>query len=261
MAVMATPETVAILLPGVFAAGVLTGVAGFGFAVVGTMALAAVIDPATAVAFMIVPILSVNLSLARDLSSTELRTCGRRFGPLIGATLVGTVAGMAVLESLPEAPLRVGLGAISLGFVVTAQDVVPVPGISRVKSGCFVETPTAMVGVGGLSGLVFGATNVGVQVIAYLRSCDLEHRLFVGVVALVFLGVNAIRVGAAGLLGLYPSSTIVLLSVATAVPAVAGVAVGKRFRDRVGERWRRAVVFGLLTAIGLRLVMGGLGVP
>ena len=62
---------------------------------------------ATAVVFMIIPILAVNLSLVRDLSREELRTCSRRFGPLIGAALVGTVVGMAVLSRIPTAPLPV----------------------------------------------------------------------------------------------------------------------------------------------------------
>lgn len=243
----------------VFSAGALNGVAGFGFAIVGTMALATMIDPATAVVFMVVPILSVNLALVRDLTAPELRTCGERFAPLILAALVGTVVGMVVLQRVPAPPLKIGLGLVSLAFVVSVQDVVPLSGLSRVQEGCFVETPLAMVGVGGVSGLLFGGTNVGVQLIAYLRSCKLSHGLFVGVVAMVFLGLNGIRVAAAGVLGLYPSSTFVAGSLAATMPAVGGVIVGKRFRNRIGERHRRLIVLGLLTVIGIRLVWSGLG--
>lgn len=251
---------IGVIVLAVLVAGAINGVAGFGFALVGTMALATVVDPATAVVFMIVPILAVNLSLVRDLSAAQLRTCGRRFAPLVLAALVGTLAGMVVLERLPDGPLRVGLGVLSLGFVASVQQFVPLPGLSRARDRCFVETPLAMVGVGGVSGLLFGSTNVGVQLIAYLRSCNLSHGTFVGVVAMVFLGLNAIRVGAAGVLGLYPSLTIALVSVAAVVPAVAGVAVGKRLRDRIAERHRRAVVLGLLTVIGVQLVLAGIGV-
>ena len=251
---------VGLLIVAVLVAGAINGIAGFGFALVGTMALAMVIDPATAVVFMIVPILSVNLSLVRDLSTAQLRTCGRRFAPLVLAALVGTLAGMVALERLPEGPLRVGLGVLSLGFVASAQRVVPLPGLSRARDRCFVETPLAMAGVGGVSGLLFGGTNVGVQLIAYLRSCNLSHGTFVGVVAMVFLGLNAVRVGAAGVLGLYSSSTIFLASLVAAVPAVAGVAVGKRLRDRIAERHRRAAVLGLLTVIGVQLVLVGFGI-
>jgi hypothetical protein len=87
-------------------AGVVNGIAGFGFALVGTMALATVIDPATAVVFMIAPILAVNLSLVRELSVEEVRTCGRRFGPLVVGALVGTIVGLVVLDSIPQARSR-----------------------------------------------------------------------------------------------------------------------------------------------------------
>ena len=251
--------TVALMTLVILVAGTMNGLAGFGFALVGTMALATVIDPATAVVFMIIPILAVNLSLVRDLTREELRTCSRRFAPLIGAALIGTVVGMAVLSSIPTAPLRVGLGLLTLGFVATAQRRIPLPEWSAGGIGAFAQTRAGMLGVGGISGLLFGGTNVGVQLIAYLRSFDLSHGLFVGVVALVFLGLNGIRVGVAGLLGLYPSQTILFASVVAAVPAAIGVAVGKRLRVTASERSRRLVVLGLLTVVGFRLVGGGLG--
>ncbi|PSQ31002.1 hypothetical protein BRD16_04355 [Halobacteriales archaeon SW_6_65_46] len=240
-------------------AGATNGLAGFGFALVGTMALATMIDPTTAVVFMIIPILAVNLSLVRDLSREELRTCSRRFRPLIGAALVGTVVGMAVLSSIPSGPLRVGLGLLTLGFVATAQRRIPVPERSSDGIGTFARSRVGMLGIGGVSGLLFGGTNVGIQLVAYLRSFDLSHGLFVGVVALVFLGLNGIRVGVAGLLGLYPSRVLLFVSVVAAVPAVIGVAVGKRLRVTVSERARRLVVLSLLTVVGFRLVGGGLG--
>ncbi len=256
------PEAVLALLVVaiVLVAGAVNGLAGFGFALVGTMALATLIEPAAAVVFMIVPILSVNLSLLRELSTGELRSCASRFAPLVLAALVGTVAGLVVLDWLPENPLKVGLGLVSLAFVVSAQKRVPVPGLDRAKEGCFVESTPAMIGVGAVSGLLFGGTNVGVQLIAYLRSCDLSHGVFVGVVAMVFLGLNGIRIGAAGALGLYPSLGFALASVGVALPAVAGVAVGTRLRERVAEQHRRTAVLGLLTLIGVRLLLAGFGV-
>ena len=254
------PVVIVTLIGVVLVAGAINGVAGFGFALVGTMVLATVLDLATAVVFMILPILVVNASLVRDLTARELRVCGRRFAPLLAAALVGTSAGMLVLDLLPETPLRVGLGVVSLAFVVSAQRAVAVPGLGRLREGCFVETPTAMFGVGAVSGVLFGGTNVGVQLVAYVRSCDLSHALFVGVVAMIFLGINAVRVVAAGALGLYPDSLVLVASLAAGVPALVGVVIGKRLRPHVSERRRRIVVLGLLTVIGVRLVLAGVGI-
>jgi uncharacterized membrane protein YfcA len=245
----------------VFVAGTINGVAGFGFALVTTMTLATVIDPATAVVFIIVPILAVNLTLAGELSEKEVETCVRRFWPLLGSAIVGTLAGMFVLDILPEQPLRILLGLVSLAFVVSVQELVSVPGLQRAREGCFAEHPAAMAGVGSVGGALFGGTNVGVQLVAFVRSCDLSHDLFVGVVAMLFLSLNGVRVVAAGALGLYPSVLVAGLSVAAAVPAVAGVAVGSRLRDTVSTRVRRGVVLGLLTIIGFQLLRVGLGVP
>ena len=260
MSIPLTPAFLGVLAAVVFVAGTVNGVAGFGFAVVGTMALASVLDPATAVVAMIVPLLAVNLSLLSELSAADIRNCGRRFAPLVVGATVGTVAGMALLDVLPDAPLRVLLGVVSLLFVASAQRIVPLPALDRATDRCFVETPSGMAGVGVVSGVLFGATNVGVQLVAYVRSCNLSHGLFVGVIALVFVGVNGLRIGAAAALGLYPDWTAVAVSVGTVAPALVGVALGKRLRVRVSERLRRGAVLGLLTVIGIRLVVGGLGI-
>jgi hypothetical protein len=241
-------------------AGAVNGVAGFGFAVVATMALATVVDPATAVVFMISPILGVNISLVGELSGEQVRTCGRRFAPLLIAAFVGMLAGLVVLDVLPDAPLRVGLGLISLAFVASVQETVRLPTLERTREACFVESSAGMVAVGAVSGIVFGATNVGVQLVAYLKSCNLSHGLFIGVTAMVFLGLNGVRVIAAGLLGLYPDSIVFIASIGATVPAVAGVGIGKRLRDRISQRLRRTLVLFLLTVIGVRLLLGGLGI-
>ena len=260
MSLPLTPVFLLFLGAIILVAGVVNGLAGFGFGVVATMGLATVIEPATAVVFMIIPILAVNLSLVRELSGSQLRTCGQRFGPLLGGALVGMLVGMVVLDSLPQAPLRVGLGVVTLAFVTSLQQAVPIPGLDRAKAGCFVESPAAMIGVGSVSGVLFGGTNVGVQLVAYLKSCELPHGLFVGVVAMLFVGLNGVRVATAGALGLYPDTTVLALSVVAAVPAAVGVLGGRKLRSVVTERQRRVAVLGLLTSIGLRLVLGGLGV-
>lgn len=260
MTVELTPFVIGLLFGVVVVAGMVNGLAGFGFAVVGTMALATVITPATAVVLMIIPILAANLTLVSELSWTELTRCGRRFGPLIVSALIGTIIGMAVLDMLPEPALRVGLGCITLGFVLSRQQAIPLPAVGIAGDAEARERPVVMVVVGSVSGLLFGATNVGVQLVAYLRSLRLSHSLFIGVVALVFVGINSVRIGAAGVLGLYPTVTVFALSVAAAVPAIGGVAVGRRLRDRLSEALRRRLVLGLLSVIGFRLVLGGLGI-
>lgn len=241
-------------------AGAVNGVAGFGFALIGTMVAATVLSPATAVVLLIVPIFSVNLSLVGELDGTEIRRCTRRFWPYALAALVGTIIGMVTLDVLPDEPLRLGLGVVTVAFVATRQTIVPVPGLDAARDRCFVESSLPMAGLGAVSGLLFGATNVGVQMVAYFKSCHLSHQVFVGVVAIVFLGINGARIIAAAGLGLYPSLSIALLSAGLAVPSMLGVAAGKRIRPRISEAHTKQVVLGLLTLVGFRLVVAGLGI-
>jgi hypothetical protein len=110
-----------------------------------------------------------------------------------------------------------------------------------------------MAAFGLVSGAVFGVSNVGVQVIAYLESRDLDRRTFVGVVAMVFLGISSVRVGTALALGLLPGDALAL-SAGAAVPGVVGVAIGRRIRPGIPEGAQRAATLALLFAIGVRLL-------
>jgi len=244
----------------VLVGGLITGVTGFGYAVFATATLASLFEPQTAVVLVIIPIVAANVSLVRELDRSGLRSCVRRFWPFVVAAAVGTVLGMLLLTRVPTAPLSVLLGALTLGYVLVAQPWVHLPGERRLAAACLVETPATTVGLGFLSGAVFGGTNVGVQVIAYLESLDLDHATFVGVVAMIFLGIGGIRIGAAWALGLYGSTGLVAVSAAAAVPGLVGVSAGRRLRPLISVAQRTAAVYVLLVVIGLRLLTAGLGI-
>jgi uncharacterized membrane protein YfcA len=247
--------TLAVVLEVVFAGGLVTG---FGYAIVATATLASVLEPSTAVVVMILPLLAANVSLVRELDRDGIRSCVRRFWPFVAAATAGTLAGMAVLGRVPAALLQSALGLFTLAYVAVTQPWLELPGEAWLADRCFAETPGAKVSLGAVSGVVFGASNVGVQVVAYLDSLDLDRSTFVGVVAMVFVGVGSVRVAAAAALGLYGDGSIVPLSVAAAVPGLVGVSVGRRLRPRIPGRVQRVGVYALLAVIGLRLVSQGL---
>lgn len=250
--------TLAVVFGVVFAGGLVTGVTGFGFAVVATATLAAVLDPGTAVVIVILPLLAANASLVRELDGDGLASCVRRFWPFVATAAVGTVGGMVALSRLPSGPLSVALGAFTLAYVGLKQPWLSLPGERWFRDRCFRETVGLKAGLGFVSGVVFGASNVGVQVVAYLQQLDLDRETFVGVVAMVFLGIGLVRVVAAFGLGLYGGDGVLGLSVAAAIPGLVGVASGRRLRPRITPGVQRAGVFGLLFVIGLRLVTAGL---
>ena len=122
--------------------------------------------------------------------------------------------------------------------------------------------PAAKLGVGLVSGVVFGATNAAVQVVAYLDSLELDRQTFVGVPTMVLVGISLLRLGAAWELELFAASdaapgSLLALSAVAAVPGLAGVAAGQRLRRRLAEGTVTAGALLLLTLIGLKLLADG----
>lgn len=257
MALSLAPADLALVAGVLFVGGFVVGLTGFGFAIVGTATLATVFGTRSAVVVMLVPVLAANVSLVGELDREGLRRCSRRFASYVGAALVGTLLGMVLLTRIPLPPLTLALGVFTLLYVGVAQDRIALPGEAFVRERCFVGSTRAKIGLGFLSGAIFGASNVGVQVVAYLRSRGLDRSTFVGVMAMVFLGISLVRVGAAAALGLYAGSALLAASLGGVLPGLLGVAAGKRARPALPAGVQRTAVLGLLTVVGLRLAASG----
>jgi uncharacterized membrane protein YfcA len=251
-------ETLVVVAAVVLFGGLVKGTAGFGYAVASTAVLATLVAPTVAVTLMIVPTLAANLSLARELGRDGLRSCVRRFWPYVLAATVGTLVGTALLDVVPTRPLSGLLGAFTLGYALLNQRRLPVPGRARLGEFC-VEDPSTSAAVGLVSGVVFGASNVAVQVVAYVDALDLDRETFVGVLSMVLVGVSTVRVGAAAGLGLY-TPDLFALSLLAAVPGLLGVAAGERLRARLPEAAVSAGVLAVLVVVGLRLLARAAGV-
>lgn len=252
------PASLALVFVVVFVGGLVTGVTGFGYAIVATASLASLLDPQTAVVIVIIPILAANISLVNELDRDGLRSCTVRFWSFVLPAAIGTVAGMLALSRIPTAPLTLALGTFTLTYALVAQPWVRLPGERTVLDFCLAETHARKGVLGLFSGVIFGASNVGVQVVAYLESLDLDRETFVGVVAMIFLGIGLVRVLAAWVFGLYDSTAFVVVSIGAAIPGLLGVQAGKRFRPRIPPRVQNLVVYVLLAVIGVKLATDGL---
>jgi uncharacterized membrane protein YfcA len=249
------PAPVLVLAAAViFFGGIVKGVAGFGYAIASTALLATFLSPSTAVVVMVIPMLVANLSLLGELDSRELRRCVVRFWPYVTTAMVGTVLGMFVLESIPTVYLTGGLGVFTLLYVVVKQPWYPIPGESLFVEYCFTSGPLAKSLLGFGSGLVFGVSNIAVQVVAYLDSLSLDRPTFVGVLAMILVGISGVRVGLAWTFGMYQTGNLLVVSVIASLPGLAGVRLGRQIRTFVPNVWEQRGVLGLLVVIGLRLL-------
>lgn len=250
-------DTLALVLVVLVAGGLVVGVAGFGGAILWTAGLATLLDPATAVVVVILPMLATNVQLVGELDRGSLSACVERFWPYVLAAVVGTLLGMALLNRIPAAVLALGLGMLTAGYVLGTQPYVTVPGRATFGDRCFRPTVRWKAALGLGSGVVFGASNVAVQVVAYLDALDLDRSTFVGVLALILVGVSVVRVAAAWLLGLYDAPGALPLSVLGVVPGMVGVAAGQRLRPRIPARYQTAGTLLLLSVIAVRLTVTG----
>jgi len=171
--------------------GLVTGITGFGYALISTTTLAILFDPQSAVLLMIIPALIANLPLLRELTHESLKRCVHHLWVFIVAATIGTLLGMVLLRRIPTGGLTLALGVITLGYVISLQDVLPAQRQHPLHES---ELDSRMhslgrfsIGLGG--GLVFGASNIGIPLVAYLDSLDLDRATLVRVVALIFLGV------------------------------------------------------------------------
>ena len=250
--------TLVLVLAAVLLGGLVKGVAGFGYAVTSTALLAVVLGPAAAVTVMILPTLVANVPLLAELGRDDLSACVKRFWPYVLAALAGTLVGMAVLDRVPQAVVALGLGLVTFGYVLTAQPYRKVPGAGALATALFTPGTRTKVWLGLVSGVVFGSTNIAVQVVAYLDRLDLDRSTFVGVLAMVLVGISTVRISAAWFLGLYGTGSLLGLSAAAVVPGLVGVFVGGRVRPAIPERYQTAGTLALLTVIAARLTTAGL---
>lgn len=248
---------VAVLFAIVAFGGLVKGTAGFGYAVAGTGLLATILSPGNAVVVMILPVLAGNLALLRELDRDAFRSCLARFWPYLAAAVPGTLAGMALLERVPTAVVALGLGLFVAAYVLLKQGYETLPGEAWLRDRCFREGTVTNAGLGLVSGVVFGASNIGVQVVAYLDALDLDRSTFVGVLSMVLVGISTVRVAAAWQLGLYGGTDLLVVSAVAVVPGLTGIAAGRRLRVRVPAAWVEGTVLGLLGVVAVRLIWSG----
>lgn len=223
----------------IFVAAFVRSALGFGDAVLAMPLLAMAVGLKTAtplVAFM-GPTISV-LILARNWRRVEFKTAGR----LIVATLLGIPVGIYGLARLPEAPLKIVLGALILLYGVF--------GLSRPGAGIKNESPWSPWLVGVTAGVLGGAYNTnGPPVVAYgvLRGWPPES--FRATLQGYFLPTGLAILAGHGLAGLWTGE--VLKAYAYALPAIVlGVFFGGLLNKKLSHEIFTKLVYASLAVMG-----------
>ena len=229
----------------VFVASFVMGLTGFGIALVAMAFLPYLMTAADAIVLLTIYALVFSLvvvvQLRRDLTP-------RALVDLTAGTLVGTLPGVWLLASLDASVLNRLIGAV-LVLVVALELRRALP--ERLSGRGW------GLGVGFLAGLVGGAVGTpGPPVIIYATTQGWSPRTMkANIMAFFVLNQGAILLGYwwAGLL----TPSVLTLTLAYALPALAGVGAGMALFGRLDPVRFRRVVFALLLVSGLVLLIRG----
>ncbi|WP_184863556.1 sulfite exporter TauE/SafE family protein [Acidovorax soli] len=231
-------------------AGGIKGIVGLGLPTVSMALLALMMVPAEAAALLIVPSLITNVwqlrpwstlgPLLRRLSGMQAGAC---LGTWLGAWVIGAPAG-----AWSRALLGIALIAYGCWGLVGARLPAVTPAVERWLSPV----------VGFLTGWVTAATGVFVvPAVPYLQALGLHKDALVQAMGICFTVSTLALAGGLALNASYPASTLVL-SAWMLLPALLGMALGTRIRQRLPAVWfRRCLMVGLL-ALGVYMVADAL---
>lgn len=238
----------------VLASGWVHGTLGLGFPLLATPALAAMMDVRSAILVTLVPTMAVNI--ASIASQPDGMASARRFAPLLGFVLAGSILGAAALAAFDPAPFRLALALLILLYLW---------GKARIPSNWLSAQPWLFMGLFGLAaGFAAGTTNAMVTVlIIYFLSLGIARPVMVPALnACFFTG----KIAQAAVLTIAGFVTVPLLwqTAPLALAAVAALLVGRRVQARIDASAYRQLLQALLLTLAVVLLFqffSGTGEP
>jgi uncharacterized membrane protein YfcA len=231
----------AALLVAIFAAllaGIVTGMTGFGLALISTPILLFVYEPRTVVVLTAIFSIFINSAVVWD-SWNEAR---RRLAlALVIPAIFGIVFGVEVLRVINPDYVRLGVGVIVVFSALLLVRDIKLPGAGT-RWGTLVA--------GTVSGALSTSTGLaGPPIVLLLASRGLPKHEFRGTSALYFLPMSVVGLAVLAFRGLVETSEIPL-GLLLIPAAIAGKAIGTALLSRVSERAFRALTLGLVILTG-----------
>jgi hypothetical protein len=237
------PVLIAVVCVILFA-GLVHGTLGLGFPMVATPILATMMDVRSAILLTLLPTMAVNV--ASIINSRESLASSRPFIPLVGFTLLGSIAGAAILASTDPAPFRILLASLILLYLW---------GRLRISRQWLEDhAMIAMAGFGITAGLAAGTTNVMVAVlIIYFLSLNTARVTMVPTLNACFLAGKASQIlvlAIAGLVGM----GLIIETTPLALAAVVALLFGQRLRARIDVTTYQSILRKLLLVLAAILI-------
>jgi len=242
---MQSPEYLIVVAAVFLLAGWIKGVVGMGLPTVAMGALGLVIAPVQAAALLVIPSLVTNFW--QFVAGPAKRVIVRRLATMMVFVCIGTAIGIHFLTSgssrWPSVALGTVLAVYSLAALLLPRLSVP-PSLESKMSPA----------IGVVTGILAGATGVFVvPAVPYLSALKFSKDELIQALGLSFT-VSTVALGVAlGASGSYPPG-ILLMSLAAVVPALVGMFIGQRMRDRIPPAAFRRWFFVAMLLVGCYMV-------
>lgn len=211
--------------------------------------LGALISPLLAASLLIVPSFVTNLW--QLLAGPAIGLLIRRLWPMMLAIFAGTVLGVALLTSGDPATTTQALGVALVIYAVWTLFAGPFSVPARAE-------PWLSPLIGGITGIVTGASGVFViPAVPYLQSLNLERDDLVQALGLSFTVSTIALAAGLGAHGAFKSETLGL-SLLALIPALAGMWVGQKLRNRISPALFRKLFLSFLLVLGSEMALRSL---
>ena len=226
------------------AAGLVKGVVGLGLPAVAMALLGLAMPPVEAASLLVVPTIVTNIW--QLYAGPRLGAVTRRFATMMAAICAGIPLGIGLLTRGTYATVALGAVLVAYGAIGLIAPRFSIP--KRAERWC-----SPLVGL--VTGAVTGATAVGAVPLApYLSSLDLDKEEIIQALGLAFtVSMFALAAGLA-LEGKFHAA-VAGGSLLALLPALAGMALGQRIRERMSAAAFRRWFFAGLLALGAYIVV------
>ncbi len=240
-----TADIVAIAGIGLFMAGIIKGATGLGYASCALPFLVLALGLKTAMAVVLAPAVATNIGLI--LASSHFSETILTFRWLYISMLPGIALGIGLLLWVDQT-----LAARVLGIAILSYSV-----FGLLKPDFRLATrlhKPLEIPVGFTNGILTGLTGSQVvPIVPYILALNLDaHRTVQAINIVVLVATSALSLGLA-LTGVL-TMQLAICSILAIVPALAGMAVGVRLRERVSPSRFKAMVLWVLFFIGTQML-------
>ena len=235
-------ETFVVLFLAFLLAGTIKGVVGLGLPTVSLALLTLAFGLKDAMALLVVPSLMTNMWQA--VVGGALGAILKRFWPLLVMTCAGVWIGAWGLASSDAVALTVLLGFLLITYAIYSLATPPIPSPGRYEKWL---SPV----MGLLSGAVTGLVGIFIiPSVPYLQALGLKRDVLVQTMG-VFFTVSTLALGVS-LTGFgVMTADLAVWSVVGVVPAILGMMIGQRIRQRLDENRFRQVLLGAILIMGI----------